>query len=234
MESPKDRDKILGTRRDLLGDPLSVEVFTWLRPVYIHPKGPFPSTKARTTMAGIVSVLEPAAKKEGKIGAVCRSLSKLVSTPLAPQYVKGFESIKRPKSSLLGTFISVVYARALMLVASSADEGAKVLPCFKDILASPAKFEKGLAPHGMLHEHFVGHLVTLAEIEAQLDPYFQKVLHRSANLFVETHRPGKDSSNPLVDPKSGVELLGGNHESSWWWLPTGAAFALTVWDQDVV
>ena len=62
MESVRDRDKILFTRRDLLGDPLSVEVFTWLRPVYVHPSGKFPTTVAKR-ITEIASILEPEIRK---------------------------------------------------------------------------------------------------------------------------------------------------------------------------
>jgi hypothetical protein len=233
MESVKNRDQILGTRRDLLGDPLSVEVFTWLRPMYLRPASMSSATVPKK-MAEMVSLLEPVAKKHERVGTAIQSLSKIVSAPLGPHYVKGFDSIKRPKSSLLGTFVSLVYGRALLLLAATADDAARVVPCFKDILASPEKFEKGLAPRKNLGEHFVGHLITLAEIEAQLDPYFRKVLSRSAKVFVETHRPSQESEDPLADPKSGLDLLDSKHQSSWWWLPTGVAFALTIWDQDVV
>jgi hypothetical protein len=233
MESVKDYDRLLGTRRDLLGDPLCVDVFTWLRPIYLRPKsssvGSFTSK-----ITELVTLIEPAVKSEEGVRASVHSLSKLVSAPIGAEYQKTFKAIKRPKSSLFGTFVSLAYARAVLLLAATAGEASRVVPCFKDILASPRKFEKGLSTQKKLDERFVGHLVTLAEIEAQLDPYFHKVLRRSADAFVETHRPDRESKNPLHDPEAGLELLGSTHQSSWWWLPTGVAFALTIWDQEVV
>ena len=233
MESVRGRDKILCARRDLLGDPLSVEVFTWLRPVYVHPSGKFPRTVAKR-ITELASILEPELRKEGNVGAAVHGLSKFVSTPLGPHYVKMFESIKRPGSGLLSTFVSLIYAKALLLLASTPGEAERVVPCFKDILAKPGAFETGLATHGKLNEHFVGHLITLAEIEAQLDPYFHRMLKHSAEIFVGTHRPAHESSNPLADSKSGLEFLTRDHQSSWWWPPTGVAFALTVWSQEAV
>jgi hypothetical protein len=232
-EPVKDLNEILSTRRALLGDPLSVQVYTWLRPVYLEPPGKFPTAIAKTTIAGMVSVLEPMVKKEGKLGTALHSVSKFISTPVGPQYVKAFEAIKRPKSSLLGTFVSVVYARALLLLAASAMEGVKVVAELKDILGNPATFvEKYLAAQGKLGEHFVGHMVTTAEIEAQLDPHFDKVLRHTGELFVKAHRPSQDMRNPLTDLGARVELLGGEDHSAWWRLPTSLAFAMTVWDQD--
>jgi hypothetical protein len=233
MDSAKERDMILGTRRDLLGDPLSVEVFSWLRPIYLRPKATSAEAFSKK-MGELVTLLEPAVKQNERVRSVVHSLSKIVSTPMAPQYVKGFESVKRLKATPFSTFVSLVYARALLLLAVTADEATRVIPCFKGIVANPEKFENGLAPRKHLGEHFVAHLITLAEIEAQLDPYFQKALKLSTQAFVATHRPNGEVANPLNDGTVGLELLGEKHQSSWWWLPTGVAFALTIWDQKVV
>jgi hypothetical protein len=118
-------------------------------------------------------------------------------------------------------------------LAASEGHGAKVLGCFRDVLADPAKFEKGLAPQKRLDERFIGHMVTLVEVEAQLDPYFQYVLKHSADLFAQTHRPSDHSANPKPDPKSGMESLSPEHRSSWWLMPIATAFALSIWDQEV-
>jgi len=227
------REHIFSTRRALLGDPLSTQVQAWMRPVYWEPPGKFPTAIAKTTLAGMVNVLEPIVKKEGKLTSALDRVSKFVSAPMGPQYVKAFEVVKRPESSLLGTFVSVVYARALLLLAASATEGVKIVSELKDILASPTTFvDKYMVAQGKLDEHFIGHLVNFAEIEAQLDPHFHKVLKHSAQLFVEAHRPSHDTRNPLADPKSHLHLLSGEDQSAWWRLPTSLAFAMTVWDQD--
>lgn len=228
-----ERDKVLATRRDLLGDPLSTEVQSWLRPIYLRP-----SAKAITNMTSkiveMVSMLGPMTKKAESVGTAVQQLSAFVSRPLGPQYLKMFEIVKRPQASVLRTFVSVTYARALLLLAATAEDAAKVVPCFKDILSRPGSFEQGLRPYKKLDEHFVGHLIALTEIEAQLDPYIRTVLWHSAELFVNTHRPHHDSTNPLADQKSGLDLLSSKHQESWWWLPAGVAFSLTIWDQDVV
>jgi hypothetical protein len=165
---------------------------------------------------------------------LCEHLSKFMSAPVPHAYASIFDSVKRPQSSLLGTFVAAVYARAVLLLAASENEGAKVLGCFRDILADPAKFEKGLTPLRKLDERFIGHVVSLAEVEAQLDPYFQHLLKQSADLFMKTHRPSDHAANPKPDPKIGMESLGPAHESSWWLMPIAAAFALSIWDQNVV
>jgi hypothetical protein len=73
----------------------------------------------------MVSVLEPVVKKNESLGAVLHTVSHFISSPLASQYADGFTLVRRPTSSLLGTFVSVVYARALLLFVSSAMKGAR-------------------------------------------------------------------------------------------------------------
>ena len=182
-------------------------MLTWLRPVYLQTAGQIPYRRSKEDSRDGFPP-EPIAKKEGTVSRVVHSLSKVVSTPVAPHYAKAFESVKRHKSNFPSTFVSVVYARALSQLAASAVDGSEVVACFRDILAVPAKFSQGLRPHTTLDEHFVAHLTTIAEIEAQLDPNFRAVLKHAAQLFVETHRPGRESENPLGDPGSGLELLG--------------------------
>jgi hypothetical protein len=235
MPEPKhvsDRDGILKMRRALLGDPLSLQTYTWLRPVYLQPPKNFPVAVAKTAIAGMVSALEPMVKKDGKLGPALQSVSRFISAPVAPHYVKAFETIKRPKSSLLGTFVSVVYARAMLLLAISDKDSGKIVAEVKDVLTDPKSFvDRYLAEQGKLDEYFTGHLVTMAELEARLDPHFEKVLEQAGALFVETHRPSQSSRNPLTEPGSRLELLNDAADSAWWRLPISLAFTMTVWHQ---
>jgi hypothetical protein len=226
-------EKLLSTRRDLLGDPLSIQVHAWMRPVYLSSSSKLPRAVANATLAGMVTVLKPTMKRDGKLGTALQRVSEFISKPLDPLYLKALESIKRPKSSLLGTFVSVVYARALRLLSASAMEGTNIVAEVKDIMTSPSVFiEKYFAAQGKLNERFIGHLVAISEIEAQLDPHFQIVLERAEQSFVANHRSSEESRNPLADPGSRLDLLSEKDDAAWWVAPAAVAFGMTVWDQD--
>jgi hypothetical protein len=232
MTEGKHHEKLLGTRRDLLADPLSIQVHACMRQIYLEPSGKFPRSVAKTTLSGMVSALKPSTKRDGKLGAALQSVSKFISKPVDSEYVKAFEAIKRPNASLLGTFISVVYARALRLLSASASDETHIITEVKELLTSPsAIIEKYNAAQGKLDERFIGHLVTMSEVETHLDPHFQIVLERCEQSFIATHRPNEDSRNPLADPGSRLDLLSENDDAAWWVLPTVVAFGMTVWDQ---
>jgi hypothetical protein len=220
---------VIEMRRALLGDPLSHQVHSWLRQIYHRPPTGFSTAIAKTTISGMVSVLEPEMKRNPKLSAALAKLSNFTSTPLNQQYAKAFSLIKRPQSTAFTTFVSVVYARAILLLVSSVMDGPKMIAELKQTVSNPdAAIDKYLALHNKLDDHFVGHLVTTAEIEAQLDPHFHKVLNRSSALFVETHMPKGTAKNPLSDPEARLELLGSTEPGAWWHLPANLAFAITV------
>jgi hypothetical protein len=192
----------------------------------------FPEALARTTMAGMVAVLQPVVKKNASLGAALSTVSHFIASPLPSHYANAFTSVRRPASGLLGAFVSVVYARALLLLVSSAMKGPELVADLKEILSSPSSYlQKYLATQGSLHENFVGHLVTLAEVEAQLDPHFQIVMERATALFLATHRPKGDIRNPLADSKAGLDQLASEEPTAWWALPTALAFAITVYPE---
>jgi len=222
----------LSTRRGLLADPLNAQVHKWLRKMYVHPTVKFPSSSAKTILSQMVSVLDLQIKKEARFGAALEGVTEFISSPVAPQYVKAFHSIKRPKSCFLGTFVSVVYARALLLQVESQKESGAIVDELKEFVVSgaPSIIGQYQTAQGKLDENFVGHLVTTAEIEAQLDPYFDKALEHSAALFVEAHRPDGEKRNPLAEPGAPMSVLN-EDPAAWWRLPASLAFAMTVWHQ---
>ena len=228
------QDYVLATRRALLGDPLNLEVQAWLRPLYLGPMNKLKEHAAKTAAAGMVtvlgkmiSVLDPELKKESRLQTAYQGVTGFISSPLSAEYTKAFETVKRPDSNVLGTFVSVVYARALVLLLSSRLDGVKIVTDLTHTLANPGSaIDKYMAAQQKLDKNFVGHLVTLAEIEAQIDPHFQSILVRANRLFTEAHGPKQQAANPLVDPKSGLQLLKDN--KSWLQLPTTLAFAMTV------
>jgi hypothetical protein len=231
-KSAENWNKVLRTRRALLADPLSVAVHRWLRRAYWEPsKRSLPAATA--AMAGMVSQLEPLLEKHPPLGTALQSVSRFISRPVAKEYAEAFESVKRPEASLLNTFVSVVYARALMLLMYSGKDNSKIQGEVGDVLANPASFiSEYEESQKKLDESFVSHLIAAAEIEAQLDPHFRNVLERSAALFIEAHQPEQGGRNPLVEPGARLEVLGDDKPAAWWRLPTSVAFAMTVWHQD--
>jgi len=222
---------LLSTRRALLADPLSLQVHAWLRRIYVHPPKHLPVEVAKTTLPQMIGVVEQQIKKEAKFGTALERVSAFISSPIAPEYLKAFETVKRSKSSLLGTFISVVYGRALLLLVESRKESGAMVNELKDYVAGTSTFiDKYQETQGMLDRNFVGHLVTTAEIEAQLDPYFDNALQRSGALFVEAHRPAHERRNPFAEAGAAMQVLN-EHPAAWWRLPASVAFAMTVWHQ---
>jgi hypothetical protein len=229
MPRPATSEYLLSTRRALLGDPNSLQVHEWLRPIYHRPPSAFSLSVAKSTISGMVSLLEPAVKTNARLKTALNGVSRYIAAPLGKQYVQGFDSIKRPYASVFGTFVSVVYARAILLLVSSVMDGPKIVADMKNILTKPdAAIEKYQDAQGKLGEHFVGHLVTSAEIEVQVDPHFQNLLDRAGRLFVEAHKPKDGGRNPFADTASPIELLGEEDESAWWRLPANLAFAMTI------
>jgi hypothetical protein len=226
------QEAMLNTRRALLADPLSLQVQTWLRPIYLRPPKAFDEALAKTTMGAMVSALEPALKSNATLGAALTSVSQFISTPLGSQYQTAYTSIKRPTSGLLGTVVSVVYARALLLIGTAAPSGAANIADLKNILSNPAPYlTKYHAAQASLDPDFIGHLASHAEIEAQVDPHFSTVMDRASALFLETHRPAGDTRNPIADPKAGLDQLASKDPTAWWQHPAGLAIAKTLLPQ---
>jgi len=228
-------DNVLSTRRALLADPLSTQVNTWLMPLYSGPIGRVRESAARTTVKGVVAIVgqmvaevEPAVKSNASVRTALQSVSTFISTPLSATHAQAFQKVSRPTSGVLGTFVSVVYARALVLLLSSTGV-SKVVSELKTTLSNPtAAIEKYLAEQKQLDPNFIGHLVTYSEIEAQLDPHFQTVTERASKLFVQTHMTQKEARNPLSEKAAGLDLLSEKNSSAWWQLPASLAFAMTI------
>lgn len=231
---PTKEDYVLATRRALLGDPLSLDVQAWMRPLYIGPMNKLKEHAAKTAVAGIVTVLakmvstvDPELKKQSRLQTAYREVTAFISAPLSSEYAKAFQTVKRPDSSVLSTFVSVVYARAVVLLLSSSMDGPKIIADLAETLGNPGSaIDKFMSAQQKLDKNFVGHLVTLSEIEAQIDPHFQGILSRANRLFVETHGRKQTMPNPLADPKSDLHLL--KDTESWLQLPATVAFAMTV------
>jgi len=222
---------LLSTRRALLADPLSLQVHTWLRRIYVHPPKTVTTEVAKTTLPRMVAVLGDQIKKEARFGAALEQVSAFISSPVSPQYVQAFETVKRTHSSIVGTFISIVYGRTLLLLVESQKEsGAIVDELQKFVEGAPTFIDQYHEAQGALDRNFVGHLVATAEIEAQLDPYFDNALERSGRLFVETHRPAHERRNPFSEAGAAMSVLN-EDRAAWWRLPASLAFAMTVWHQ---
>jgi len=231
---PTQQDYVLATRRALLGDPLSLDVQAWMRPLYLGPMKKLKEHAAKTAAAEVatvlgkmVSTLDPELKKQSHLQTAYRAINGFISAPLSAAYAKAFQTVKRPDSTVLSTFVSVVYARAVVLLLSSTLDGTNIVADLAKTLGNPhSAVEKFTAAQQKLDQNFVGHLVTLAEIEAQIDPHFQRTLVRANRLFVETHGPKPTAVNPLADPKSDLSLL--KDHASWVHLPATLAFAMSV------
>ena len=175
---------LLSTRRALLADPVSVQVQTWMRRIYVHPPKTLTTVVAKTTMLQMVGIIDAQIKKEQNFGHALQAVARFISAPVPLKYVNAFDAVKRPKSSMLGTFISVVYGRALLLLVESQKESDAVVTELEEFLAgAPTFIGRYEQMQGMLDRNFVGHLIATAEVEAQLDPYFANALERSGALF---------------------------------------------------
>ena len=227
---------LLSTRRALLGDPLSIQVHDWLRALYIGPIGLVRTAASKGTAAAAVSIVtkmvtsvDPMLKKETALHTALQGASTFIAAPMPATYATAFAAVKHPASSALGTFISVVYARATVLMMSSPNAGSKVLDDLKTTLGNPsAAIEKYVAAQKKLDPNFVGHLVTYAEIERQIDPHFEKVLQRAASFFLKAHRPNAKAPSPFADPKHGLDQLKLSDQAAWYQLPATVAFAMTI------
>jgi len=231
-ENLSHRDLIINTRRALLGDPLSVDVHTWLRRAYVPPAEAITAATAKSTIGAMASGLESAIKADPQIEAALKGITRFISVPAASQYAKAFDSIKRPQSNMFRTFASIVYARALMLQTSSQKDSATLVREVQDVLNSPATFlKKYLEMQEKLDEHFVAHLTTTTEVEAQLDPHFQRMLEHAGALFVDAHLHSQGLRNPFVEADCAFDLFGIEDASAWWRIPICLTFAMTVWHQ---
>jgi hypothetical protein len=177
---------------------------------------------------GMAAEVKPLLHSHPTVQRAAQSVTKFISAPLSSHYSKGFELVKRAKSSVLGTFISIVYAKALLLLLSSPNSGHQVVADLKKTLASPeSAIDEYLGSQGKLGEDFVGHLVTFSEIEAQVDPHFDKIMDQARKFFLQ-HKPRESTRDPLSDPKSGLDLLKIEDDSAWWRVPASLAFVMTV------
>jgi hypothetical protein len=223
-------DHLLAVRRSLLGSPVSLQVHSWLRPIYYRPPSGFSLAVAKATFSGMVSVLNAGMKDNPTVRTALDSVSKFVSVPFGGPYQKVFDDIRRSESSPFATFVSVVYARAVLNVLASTLDAAGMVADLTNILSNPVSFiDKYLKLQGQLDENFVGHLVAAAEVEAQVDPHFEKVMNRSSNLFQEAHKPKNSPRDPFGDQRSRLDLLRGEDQTAWWIVPANMAFAMTVW-----
>jgi hypothetical protein len=193
--------------------------------------------EAKTKIAEMSHVIEqmaaevkPLLHSHPFVQRAAQSVTKFISAPLSSHYSKGFELVRRAKSSTLGTFISIVYAKALLLLVSSPTNGQRVVADLKKTLASPGSaIDEYLGSQGKLGEDFVGHLVTFSEIEAQLDPHFDKIMEQARKIFLH-HKPRESARDPLSDPRSGLDLMSIEDNSAWWRVPASLAFVITVSD----
>src|ERR1700685_3351695 len=119
------REQLLGTRGALVADPLNIAVIEWLRPVYLGPVG---STRGTATTAikqvpsvlgEMAAALKSQSSANGSIGTALKSVTAYISSPASTHYTAAFEQVKRQDSSALKTFVSVVYARAMLIMLSS-------------------------------------------------------------------------------------------------------------------
>jgi hypothetical protein len=225
-------EAMLSTRRALLADPVNLQVQSWLRPIYLRPAKAFDEAFAKTAMAAMVSAVEPAVKTDASLGAALNSVAQFLSVPLPAHYDAAFTSIKRPTSGVFGTVVSVVYARALLLIGTTAPSQASSAADLKNILSNPASYiSKYHTAQASLEPGFIGHLATYSETEAQVDPHFATVLNRASAIFNGAHRPAGDTRDPIADTKAGLDQLAGKDPTAWWQLPASLAFAMTVWPQ---
>jgi hypothetical protein len=163
-----------------------------------------------------------------RLRATAENVSKFISAPLSSEHSKAFELVKRQESSVFSTFVSIVYAKALLVLVSSPNDGDQVVTDLKRSLSNPgSEIEEYLAAQGKLGAGFIGHLVNFSEVEAQLDPHFDKVMNRARQIFLQ-HKPAEARRDPFSDPKSGLDLLGAEDSSAWWRVPTSLAFVMTV------
>jgi hypothetical protein len=225
--------ELLSTRRALLGDPLSTQVHEWLRPLYYGPIGPVRG-KAKGEMAhvhqavaGMVSALTPMLKSSSNLGAALQTVTGFIATPAESQYMAAFNKVKRANSGPVKVFLSVVYARALLLWVSSTLQGPQLVDDLKKTLANPEAAVRGyMAVHEKLDPGFVSCLIAYAEVEAQMDPHFARVLDRGMTMFLQ-HKP-QGATDPVSDPKSDLSVLRTDSEAAWWRIPSALAFATAV------
>ena len=230
-KAPERPIRLHHVRHALLADPLGLQVQTWLRPVYRRIPFRFPAAVANQTIAAMVRVLSPMLDRDSRLQSAMQEVVQSISSPLRAEYIDLYESIKRPASTMPHTFVSIVYARALLLLRPSMMDGPAIVADLKNILSEPAaSLDKYLEKQRALPSDFVGHLVTLAEVEAQTDPQLGKIMDEAAQWF-GAHKPNQSARDPLHEAGSRLEEFGSDHESAWWVLPATLAFAMTVWEQ---
>lgn len=223
---------LLSTRRSLLADPLSIPVLTWLRRIYVHPAKALTPVVAKTTMLKMTELIEAHINRDQSFGNALQSVVQFIAAPVPDKYVNAFDAVKRPRSSMLGTFISVVYGRALLLLVESRKDSNAVTAELEEFLKGAPTFIRSYEQkQAALQGDFIGHLIVTAEIEAQLDQhYFANALDHSKALFVEVHKPAGAAANPFAEETASTTVLNAD-PAAWYRLPASLAFAMTVWHQ---
>ena len=224
---------LLGTRRALLGDPLSTQVHEWLRPLYYGPIGPVRGkakaemTHVHAAVGQMISTLTPMLKSSPHLGTALQTVTGFIAKPSESQYMAAFNKVKRANSGPVKVFVSIVYARALLLWVSSTLKGPQLVDDVKKTLGNPEAAIRGyMAVHEKLDPNFISCLIAHAEVEAQIDPHFARVLDRGMAMFLQ-HKP-QGARDPFSDPKSDLSVLRDDSEAAWWRIPSALAFATAV------
>jgi hypothetical protein len=165
---------------------------------------------------------------DSRLEVALRSVTDYISSPENEHYSAAFKSVKRTGASQLKTFVSIVYARAFLLLVSSRMSGRELFEDLGAKLSNPASLIGAYsAAQNALGGDFIGHLVVFSEVEARIDPTFAKIMDGAAELFLN-HKPQGSARDPISDPQSMRDVLRDESESAWWRVPAALAFAMSV------
>jgi hypothetical protein len=251
--SAGEHSRLLSLRYGLLQSPVHLQVYAFLSPLIAVEK--FPRTiEAATEDFGKMTeiVAREALSKPELMAGMNAVVGAWVAQPIAPEYIRLYEHVRRPGSTLLKTYLSIIYLRALRTVightcspAVMHEETARTL---SDLVILGTEVRRLL---GKWDRDFVGHLVMEAETRAAEDPAFDRALTYAAASFGKL-RPqmssiisslgsaGHPISTTTAGPSAPLEGFPENYPSGgevrfetdcardWWGIPAHVALTLTL------
>jgi hypothetical protein len=248
--SKGERSRLVSTRHGLLQSPVHLKVFAFLSPLVTL--GDFPKTlkAASEDFAKIVEIVAMEVFSNSELKAGIDEVSNWVSQPIRPEYIGLYDSARRPGSTPLKTYLSVIYLRALRAVIAHTcaqavirEEAAKLLRDLATLKTDVMRLLEKCGPN------FVGHLLMETEIRAAEDPDLDRALTFAAAGFANlrpqmvtmlsnldygrypnstTASASLPYESPENYPADCVDRLQSDCARDWWGIPAQVALIMTL------
>ncbi|MDQ1031645.1 hypothetical protein QF035_009227 [Streptomyces umbrinus] len=223
---PYERGRLI-TRYSLTTSPLYPEVHNYLAPLNLPASSAADEQEPDHVFGRMLVAVRRECHRYEAVAEALRRVAAFTEDSLSEEYVTAFFRIRSTADDLVSTYVSTVYARALIHLGREPD--TETFPQYiRGLLAQPVPALARLrAVLDACPEDFVGHMVAEAVARRGENPFFRERLDHAQVLFEQYSGPAASWQEPDAQSLSEIGTGRLDHPAA---LPAHMALVMTLYE----